>query len=140
MSGDILEALKYLTETERKCVLRYLTLLSDALEDNLCEVWLYGSYARGDMWWQTSSMHSDVDLLILTENPVPEDVQQSLTNATYPLFLECGRQIAPQLKTCLDFYKPKNDRSRDFKQRVQEEGKLLLCRKTNTQDGCYLIS
>ena len=132
MSGDIREVLKYLNESEQNCVLRYLTLLSDTLEDNLHEVWLYGSCARGDMWWQTSPMHSDIDLLILTENPVPEDTVEFLVNETYPLFLECGRQIAPQIKTYQDFNEPKSDRSRDFKQILQEEGKLLFRRTGNT--------
>ena len=129
-SENIQETLRHLSEAERKCVLHYLKILSDTLKDNLCEVWLYGSCARGDIWGPTSPMHSDVDLLILTESPVPEDVQEFFINATYPLFLECGRQIAPQLKTYMEFREPKNDRSRDFKHRVQEEGKLLLYTKT----------
>jgi hypothetical protein len=41
-------------------------------------------------------MHSDIDLLILTCEPIVPEVREKLVNDTYPLFLECGRQIGPQ--------------------------------------------
>jgi len=65
------QALIHLSETERDCVLRYLSLLGERLGVNLVQVWLYGSAARGDMWPDWMPMHSDIDLLILSETPVP---------------------------------------------------------------------
>jgi len=119
------QALIHLSETERDCVLRYLSLLGERLGVNLVQVWLYGSAARGDMWPDWMPMHSDIDLLILSETPVPAEMQEELLNETYPLYLECGRQISPQFRTVAQFRSPKDDQPRGFFERVRAEGVVI---------------
>lgn len=119
------QALIHLNETERQCVLRYISLLREQLAENLLEVWLFGSAARGDMWSDRSPMHSDIDLLILTRESVPDERQEQLLNETYELFLECGRQISPHFKTHAQFISPEDERARQFAERVQAEGRLI---------------
>jgi predicted nucleotidyltransferase len=93
------EATPHLSPAERDCLARYLTMLADTLGDRLVAVWLFGSAARGDAWWPGMPIRSDVDLVVVTREPVAEPLQEELVNATYPLFLECGRQIGPQFRT-----------------------------------------
>jgi predicted nucleotidyltransferase len=83
-----------LTEAERDCLDRYCARLAERLPD-LVAVRMFGSAARGDMWPAHSPMHSDIDLLVVTRGDVGEDVREDLVNETYPLYLECGRQLSP---------------------------------------------
>jgi predicted nucleotidyltransferase len=87
-----------LTHAERDCLARYCALLARRLPD-LVGVRMFGSAARGDMWPDHSPHHSDIDLLVITREAVPEAVQEELVNETYPLYLECGRQLSPAFKT-----------------------------------------
>src|SRR5205809_7508080 len=48
-----------LQEVERSCAERYLSLLGNTLGENLRVVWLFGSFARGDMWPAHMPMNSD---------------------------------------------------------------------------------
>jgi hypothetical protein len=121
----------HLNEIERDCVLRYGSLLAERLGENLVQIWLFGSAARDDMWPDRMPMHSDIDLLILSNRAVPQQVQEELLNETSPLFLECGRQIAPQFRTRSQFHAPKDARTRDFVARVRAEGRVLY--EHNTQ-------
>ena len=84
-----------LTDLERDCLRRYCELLAARLGDELVRVRMFGSAARGDMWPDHSPMHSDIDLLVITREDVPPSLQEELLNETYPLFLECGRQLSP---------------------------------------------
>jgi predicted nucleotidyltransferase len=93
------DPLRHLTELERSCVERYVALLEERLGTELVRVVLFGSAARGDMWDAGSRMHSDVDLLVVTRSPLAEAAAEELVNETYPLYLECGRQIGPQFRT-----------------------------------------
>jgi len=93
------DPLAYLSDAERDCVRRYVTMLRDRLGPDLVRVVLFGSAARGDMWDAGSPMHSDIDLLVVTATPLVESVAEELLNETYPLYLECGRQIGPQFRT-----------------------------------------
>lgn len=122
---DARQTLAYLSETERDCVLRYVSLLAERLGENLVQIWLYGSAARGDMWPDWMHMHSDVDLLILSNQPVPKEVQEELLNETYPLFLECDRQISPQFRTMAQFNTPEDERFREVVARVRAEGHVI---------------
>jgi len=70
-------------------------------------------------------MHSDIDLLILTDGILSEEVQEELLNETYPLFLECGRQIGPQFRRLAEFENPKDERARQFRANVEAEGLVL---------------
>ncbi len=111
---DARGALIHLSETERDCTLRYVSLLAERLRENLVQIWLFGSAARGDMWSDRMPMHSDIDLLILSDGAVPQEVQEELQNETYPLFLECGRQISPQFRTLEQFRSLDDERTREF--------------------------
>jgi ribosomal protein S18 acetylase RimI-like enzyme len=104
---------------ERACLSRYLILLAERLGDDLESVRMFGSAARGDMWPAQSPMHSDVDLLVLTRGEVPADVQEALLNETYPLYLECGRQLSPQFVPLARLDGP---RDRDFFAQVAADG------------------
>ncbi len=51
---------------------------------------------------------------------------KELVDATYPLFLRCGRQISPQFRTLAEFHSPPNDRRREFFDRVRKEGHVIF--------------
>jgi predicted nucleotidyltransferase len=93
------EETPHLSELERDCLGRYLAFLVDSLRDELDAVWLFGSASRGDAWWPGMPIRSDVDVLVVTRSSLPEARIDELVNATYPLFLEAGRQIGPQFRT-----------------------------------------
>jgi predicted nucleotidyltransferase len=93
------EETPHLSPAERDCLEGYLALLVEALAEDLEAVWLFGSAARGDTWWPAMPIRSDIDLLVVTRSAVSASLQEELVNATYPLFLECGRQIGPQFRT-----------------------------------------
>ena len=122
---DARRALVHLNETERDCVLRYGSLLAERLGENLVQIWLFGSAARDDMWPDWMPMHSDIDLLILSNRTISQQGQEALLNETYPLFLECGRQIAPQFRTRTQFHAPKDDRTSDFVDQIRAEGRVI---------------
>jgi hypothetical protein len=82
------------------------------------KVWLFGSAARGDMWPAHSPMHSDIDLLVVTREDVSAGEQEDLLNATYPLYLECGRQLSTHFFTERRLAEPDDERTREFLTRV----------------------
>jgi hypothetical protein len=122
---DLGSFLVHLTTGERDCLLRFLSLLAERLGENLAQVWLCGSAARGDMWPDWMPMHSDIDLLVLSQRPVAAAVKAELINATYPLFLECGRQISPQFRTVEQFRSPPDERTLRFAAQVRSEGWVI---------------
>ena len=120
------EALEHLTADERACVLRYLELVGRRLGARVLEIHLFGSFARGDAWSAHSPMHSDVDLLILCSEPPSADEIAELNDATYSIFLECGRQLAPQFRTREALEAPTTDVGRNFLAHFRREGRLVL--------------
>ncbi|HVN87612.1 MAG TPA: nucleotidyltransferase domain-containing protein [Candidatus Binatia bacterium] len=119
-------AAPYLSNVERSCVERYVALVAERLGSNLLDVWLFGSAARGDMWGAHMPMHSDIDVLVLTADAVAPAAQDELIDETYPLFLECGRQIAPQFKVADEFRTSTSAHVQTFRQRVDVEGTRLF--------------
>ena len=111
-----------LNELERECVQRFCALLRERLGEQLTQVRMFGSAARGDMWPARSPMHSDVDLLIVTGEPVAEREQEVLVNEIYPLYLECGRQISPHFHDERSLAEPADERMREFVERVADDG------------------
>jgi predicted nucleotidyltransferase len=103
-----------LSGPERACLDRFCALLHERLAERLVEIRLFGSAARGDMWPAHSPMHSDVDLLVVTREPVAEDEADALCDETYPLYLECGRQLSPHFSTERRLAAPEDARTRDF--------------------------
>jgi predicted nucleotidyltransferase len=91
--------LELLTRVERSCLSRYLTLLRESLDVNLCRVVVFGSVARGESGPSGMPIRSDLDLLVVSRVALKESVARQLLDATLPLYLECGRQISPQFRT-----------------------------------------
>ena len=89
--------LELLTDVERDCLERYLDLLAERLGDDLVEAVVFGSVARGEAWPAGMPIRSDLDLLVRTRRELPEGEKAGLFDETYPLFLECGRQISPAI-------------------------------------------
>jgi predicted nucleotidyltransferase len=103
-----------LNQRERDCLQRYCDLLRVRLNGRLMEVRMFGSASRGDMWPANSPMHSDIDLLVITSDRVSELQREELLNETYPLFLECGRQLSPHFYTERQLAEPPDERTRRF--------------------------
>ena len=122
MSRDGREALRHLSAQELDCLRRYCDLVRERLGDRLERLTLFGSAARGDMWSAGSPMHSDIDLLVVTQEPVPEPEAEALVNETYALYLECGRQIGPQFRTAGQLAEPENERAGAFAANVARDG------------------
>ena len=91
--------LELLNDTERQALDAYVELLRERLGGGLLTVRVFGSVARGERWWDGMPIRSDLDLLVLVREPLEPSLQQELVEATYPLFLESGRQLAPQFRT-----------------------------------------
>ena len=91
--------LESLSPAERGALDAYVALLRERLGDDLLAVRVFGSVARGEAWWDGMPIRSDLDLLVLVREPLDAALQQELVDATYPLFLESGRQLGPQFRT-----------------------------------------
>jgi hypothetical protein len=120
--GDPLE---HLGDVERACVERFVARLREVLGETLREVWLFGSFARGDAWSRRMPMNSDVDLLVVTAGEVPAGTRESLLDETYPLYLECGRQISPQYWSAAKLDAPPTAEAVAFKARLLQEGRRI---------------
>jgi predicted nucleotidyltransferase len=110
-----------LNDLERACLSRFCALLQERLGERLVEVRIFGSAARGDMWPAHSPMHSDIDLLVVTRSDIPEDESDELLNETYPLYLECGRQLSPHFFSQRRLAEPEDQRAAEFLERVAAE-------------------
>jgi predicted nucleotidyltransferase len=113
--------MRSLDERERDCLRRYCELLHEHLGERLVAVRMFGSAARGDMWAAQAPMNSDVDLLVVTRADVPEEEREQLLNETYPLYLECGRQLSPHFFSERRLAEPESERTRAFLARVEGE-------------------
>jgi predicted nucleotidyltransferase len=91
--------LELLTDTERRTLDAYSAHLRDRLADDLLGIWVFGSVARGESWPAGMPIRSDLDVLVVVATALEPDFEQELIDATYPLFLESGRQIGPQFRT-----------------------------------------
>jgi hypothetical protein len=89
-----------LSANERDCLGRYLGLLLERLGDRLTRVQMFGSAARGD---------------------VAESEREDLLNETYPLYLECGRQLSPHFFSERRLARPESKRTREFLARIGPE-------------------
>jgi predicted nucleotidyltransferase len=99
VDGRLFPDLPLLTDVERSCLSRYLTLVVDRLGDIVRRVVVFGSVARGETWPRGMPIRSDLDLLVVVRTAIPDEAVQELLDATFPLYLECGRQISPQFRT-----------------------------------------
>ena len=83
---------------------------------------MFGSFAKGDMLPRHMAMNSDIDLLVITAGKLEPAIQEALVNDTYPLYLECGRQISPQFWSTAKLMSPQAEAAVAFKQRVLADG------------------
>jgi predicted nucleotidyltransferase len=86
-----------LSDAERACLGRFVAFARERLGERLVLAVPFGSAARGEMWPAGFPIHSDFDVLLVVDGPVDPADRDALVDATYPLFLECGRQISPAL-------------------------------------------
>jgi hypothetical protein len=100
---------------------RFYALLEKRLGQRLVEVRMFGSAARGDMWPAHSPMHSDIDLLVVMSDEPSATEQEDLIDETYPMFLECGRQISPHFFSERRLKAPGDEGTRDFLQRMSRD-------------------
>ena len=114
-----------LGEAERSCLDRYVDLLAETLGEQLLEVSVYGSVARDEPWPRGMPIRSDLDLMVITSEPVPRDVADALVDATMPLFLECGRQLGPVFKTGDELTHPKSERAAEFFRQFRRDAIVL---------------
>jgi hypothetical protein len=91
--------LPILSEVDRRTLDAYLALPQDRPGANPASVRVFGSVAPGERWWPGMPIHSHLDLLVLVREPLQPALQQESLDATYPLFLESGRQLGPQFRT-----------------------------------------
>jgi predicted nucleotidyltransferase len=116
------DPLRFLSTPERDCLRRYCALLREQLGDELLRVVLFGSAARGDMWGEGSPMRSDIDLLVVTRSELSSGQTERLVNETYPLYLECGRQIGPQFRSAAALEQVADDRAEAFARNLGRDG------------------
>jgi predicted nucleotidyltransferase len=119
------DSLPTLDQRSRSCLQRYVDVLRDEVGPALLEIRLFGSVARGEEWPKEMPIRSDIDVLVVTEARLPEATVERLVNATYPLFLEGGRQIGPQFRTRAQVDAPRDERAAAFYENVRRDGILL---------------
>lgn len=117
----IAAALPVLTDVERSCLERYLELLVDTLGEPLVEVLVYGSVARGESWPPGMPIRSDLDLLVVTTEPVQGEVVEMLVDATMPLYLESGRQLGPVFRTAGELEHPTSEQGAEFLRQLRRD-------------------
>jgi len=125
-----------LVERERDCLERFCRLLADRLGRRLVEVRMFGSAARGDMWPAHAPQHSDIDLLVITRDEVAGDEAEALLNETYPLYLECGRQLSPHFFAEDRLRAPADDRTRDFLRSIEADQVRVWPDRGATDPAC----
>jgi predicted nucleotidyltransferase len=121
MAAAFLPELSLLTDGERSCLARYLDILAETLQNNLHEIVVFGSVARGETWPRGMPIRSDLDVLVVTDAPLSDKEVADLIDATLSLFLECGRQIAPQFRT-RDQLAASDERTAAFRENVAQDG------------------
>jgi predicted nucleotidyltransferase len=118
-------ALPTLDAETRSCLDRYVELLRRELGEQLLEIRLFGSVARGEAWPAGMPIRSDVDLLVVTRSPLAADEVERLMDETYPLFLECGRQLGPQFRTAEQLAQPQDEQAAAFLENVRRDAVVL---------------
>jgi predicted nucleotidyltransferase len=121
--------LPVLGEEERACLDEYVGTLRERLGRRLLEVRLFGSVARGESWPAGMPIRSDLDLLVVTEEPLAEAEVEALVAQTYPLFLRCGRQLAPQFRTPAQLAAPRDEQAARFAEEVERDCVVLWRRE-----------
>lgn len=132
-----MSGLAILTDVEERCLVRYLERLAEVLGRELEAIFAYGSAARGEGWPRGMRIRSDLDLLVVTRAPVASERQEALVAATYPLFLESGRQISPQFRTRAELDAPRDERFAAFLRNFRHDAVLLWPRTVGEGIATY---
>ena len=82
---------------------RFYALLEKRLGERLVEVRMFGA---------------DIDLLVVTRDEPSSTEQEELIDETYPMSLECGRQISPHFMSERKLQAPDDEGTRDFLRRA----------------------
>jgi predicted nucleotidyltransferase len=100
---------------------RVLALCAQALKEanKSAQVVLYGSYARGDY-----SEESDIDLLVLIDEPVTLEKENHLRRELFPIEIDTGYALSLQAFSLSDWNTPLYQ-AMPFVRNVEREGILL---------------
>ena len=78
-----------LNKNQREAIIRYLSILNEKYKEEIAEVILYGSVARGE-----SVEESDVDLLIVTANG-DQELRDEIIMACFDIILQTDVILTP---------------------------------------------
>jgi predicted nucleotidyltransferase len=78
-----------LNKNQREAIIRYLSILNKKYKEEILEVILYGSVARGE-----PSLESDIDLLIVTANG-GQDLRDEISMACFDIILQTEVILSP---------------------------------------------
>ena len=101
---------------EEEAITKLKNLLSQRLENNLKNVLLYGSKARGDY-----NDDSDIDILVVADTITP-DVKDTIRDAVLDIQLEYGLPISVHIGSLDYFNAQQNNRLNLFIHNLEREG------------------
>ncbi len=93
--------------------------LEEVLSENLVEVKLFGSFARGD-----NKKYSDIDLLVLLKTTPSKGSNDIFDNIANEILIETGRVISFFIVEDAYFYRWQN--SNDLFRTMKREGRTLF--------------
>ncbi|WP_245920405.1 nucleotidyltransferase domain-containing protein [Methanospirillum stamsii] len=95
---------------------RYISRVREIFGESICQVLLFGSYARGE-----AGPESDIDLLVITTDP-GWDTEYRLITMGYQIFSETGVMLSVKVRTTGEFDRAGNV---SFLRNVKQEGVLV---------------
>lgn len=108
--------LGHLNRIEEEAITKLKNLLSQKLGDNLKNVLLYGSKARGDY-----NNDSDIDILVVADTVTP-DVKDIIRDAVLDIQLEYSLPIAAHIRSLDYINAQRNNGLNLFIHNVEREG------------------
>ena len=78
-----------LNKNQREAIIRYLSILNKKYKEEILEVILYGSVARGE-----PALESDIDLLIVTANG-GQELRDEISMACFDIILQTEVILSP---------------------------------------------
>ncbi len=80
-----------LAASHRKAVEAFVAEAKKRLSENLVDILMYGSVARG-----TAGQESDIDIIIVVQDN-PAEAQKTLSKLAFDILLQTGEYISPQV-------------------------------------------
>lgn len=106
---------KTFTAFHRQAVERFVSEAKKLLSEDLVDILVYGSVARG-----TAGPESDIDIIVIVKhNPV--EAQMALSSLAFDIMLQTGEYISPQVMEPEDLH-----RDTIFLHNVKEEAVRVL--------------